>query len=105
MTNLKIFVSESFKFKVLRRICCSNSKTKPTPNSIAEKMRKKNVRDSIFKLSYTSPTNKTIEYRVIQSNSAVNNKCNAVFVLINKLPRIKKKKINKVFKSPKNKIN
>lgn len=46
-----------------------------------------------------------MEYKVIQSNSAVSNKCRAVLVLINKLPKIKKKKINKVFKSPKNKIN
>jgi hypothetical protein len=105
LTNLKIFVSESFRFKVRSRICCRSSKTRPTPNSIAEKMRKKNVRDRIFRLSYTSPTNKTMEYSVIQRSSAVNNKCNAVFVLINKLPRIKKKKINRVFKSPKNKIN
>ena len=61
--------------------------------------------DRIFKLSLTSPTNNTIAYRVIQSNSAVKSKWRAVFVLINKLPRIKKKKINNVFKSPKNKIN
>jgi hypothetical protein len=56
-------------------------------------------------LSLTSPTNNTIAYKVIQSNSAVNSKWRAVFVLINKLPKIKKKKINNVFKSPKNKIN
>jgi hypothetical protein len=100
-----MFVSESFRFKVLSKMCCNRSNTRPTPNSIAEKIRKKNVNDSIFKLSYTRPTNRTMEYKVIQSNSAVSNKCRAVLVLINKLPKIKKKKINKVFKSPKNKIN
>lgn len=38
-----------------------NSKsTKPIPNSIAEKTKKKNVKERIFKLSYTKPTNKEI---------------------------------------------
>jgi hypothetical protein len=32
--------------------------TKPTPNSTAEKIRKKNVKARTFKLSYTRPTNK-----------------------------------------------
>lgn len=105
MTNLNILLSESFRFKVLDNICCNNNKTKPIPNSIAEKIKKKNVKDSMFKLSYTRPTNKTIEYKVIHNNSAVNSKCNAVLVLISKLPSMKKKKNIKVFKSPKNKIN
>lgn len=51
LTNLKILVSESFKFKVLKRICCSNNKTKPIPNSIAENIKKKKVNERIFKLS------------------------------------------------------
>jgi hypothetical protein len=34
--------------------------TKPTPNSIAEKIKKKKVRDSILILSYNIPTNNTI---------------------------------------------
>jgi len=51
LTNLKILVSESFKFKVRDKICCNNNKTKPIPNSIAENIKKKNVKDNIFKLS------------------------------------------------------
>ena len=70
-TNLNTFVSESFKFKVRDKICWSSNRTRPIPNSTAEKIKKKNVRDRIFKLSLTSPTNNTIAYRVIQSNSAV----------------------------------
>ena len=40
---------------------------------------------------------------MIQCSSAVNSKCKAVLVLIIKLDSIKKKKKNKIFKSPKNK--
>ena len=47
----------------------------------------------------------TIEYKLIHKSSAVNNKCKAVLVFKSRLPRIKKKKKIKVFKSPKNKIN
>jgi hypothetical protein len=71
---------------------------------MAEKIKKKKVSDRILRLSYTKPTKRTMEYKVIHSNSAVNNKCKAVLVLINKLLKIKKKKIKSVFKSPKNKI-
>lgn len=49
--------------------------------------------------------NNTITYKVIHNNSAVKSKCNAVLVLINKVPRIKKKNKRRVFKSPKNKIS
>jgi len=51
LTNLKTFVSESFKLSVLDRMCCKRSKTKPIPNSTAEKIKKKKVRDSILRLS------------------------------------------------------
>ena len=44
-------------------------------------------------------------YKVIHNNSADNRRCKAVLVLISKLPKIKKKKINNVFKSPKNKTS
>lgn len=60
LTNLKIFVSESFKFNVRARMCCKSNNTRPIPNSIAEKIKKKKVNESIFKLSYTRPTNNTI---------------------------------------------
>jgi hypothetical protein len=71
---LNTLVSESFKFNVRERICCKRKRTKPIPNSIAEKIKKKKVKESIFKLSYTRPTNKTIAYKVIHSNSAVRSK-------------------------------
>jgi len=84
------------------RMFCKSIRTKPTPNSIAESTKKKNVKASKFKLSYVKPTINTIAYNVIHNNSAVSNKCNAVFELINTLmSKIKKKKTNK-FKSPNN---
>jgi len=51
LTNLKIFVSESFKFSVRKRICCRSNRTNPIPNSIAEKIKKKKVNERIFRLS------------------------------------------------------
>ena len=39
------------KLKVLVNKCWSSNKTRPTPNSTAEKIRKKKVSDSKFKLS------------------------------------------------------
>lgn len=104
-TNLNILVSESFRFKVLDKICCNKSNTNPTPNSIAENIKKKKVKDSKLRLSKANPVKSTIEYKVIHKSSAVNNKCKAVLVFKSRLPRIKKKKKIKVFKSPKNKIN
>ena len=79
--------------------------TNPTPNSTAENIKKKNVKESKFKLSYIIPINKVKAYRVIQSNSAVNNKCNEVLTLIiSVLISIKKRIINKLT-SPKNITN
>ena len=49
--------------------------------------------------------NKTSAYSVTQSNSAVNNKCKAVLVVIKNVPKIKKKRDSKVFKSPNNKTS
>lgn len=105
LTNLKTLVSLSFKFNVRRRMCCSNNRIKPTPSSNAENIKKKNVKPRMFKLSYIRPINNIIAYKVIHRSSAVNNKCKAVFVLIRRLPNMKKKKMNNKFKSPKNKIN
>lgn len=59
-----------------------NIKTKPIPNSTAEKTKKKNVKANKFKLSYIIPIIKVIANKVIQSNSAVNSKCKKVLVLI-----------------------
>lgn len=52
----------------------------------------------MFKLSYINPTKSVIVYKVIQSNSAVSNKCNEVLVLTKTLKKIKKKKKNSKFK-------
>ena len=60
--------------------CCSSKSTSPIANSTAEKIKKKNVRDNIFKLSKANPVNKARAYKVIHNNSAVNSKCKAVFV-------------------------
>jgi len=49
--NLKTFVSLSYKLKDLINKCCNNKKINPTPNSTAEKIKKKNVSDKKFKLS------------------------------------------------------
>jgi hypothetical protein len=44
-------ISEVCKPKVRNNMCCSKSITRPTPNSIAEKIKKKKVRDSRLILS------------------------------------------------------
>lgn len=70
----------------------------PIPNSIAERTRTKNVKETMFRLSNTNPIKRQIAYSVIHNNSAVNNKCRDVFVLITILNRSKKKKIINKFK-------
>lgn len=77
---------------------CKSNKTNPNPNSMAEKTKKKKVKESTFKLSKIIPIKKTIAYNVIHNNSAVSNKCKEVFVLIKILKRIKKKNKNNIFK-------
>lgn len=70
------------------------------PNSMADKTKKKNVKDSMFKLSYIKPINNAIAYMVIQSISAVRSKCKEVFEFIIILNNInKKKKKNKLMLS------
>lgn len=82
-------------------ICWTNIIIKPKPNSTADKIRKKNVKDNILRLSKIKPINKHNMYNVIHNNSAVNNKCSAVFtfkaILVNIIKKITKTK----FKSPK----
>ena len=90
----------SFNIIERERIFWKSKRTTPIPNSIAEKTKKKNVKDSTFKLSKNKPINKTITYNVIQSNSAVNKRWRAEFVLIKTLKMSKKNKINSKFKSP-----
>ena len=98
--NLKWLVLPSFKFIERVNIFCRRIITRPTPNSTADKIRKKKVSDNKFTLSYNKPTNKTKTYRVTQRNSAVSIKCRAVFILITILVKIKKKISNIKFTSP-----
>jgi len=100
-----MFTSFESKFNVLVNKCCSNRRIKPTPHSIADNIKKKKVNDKIFKLSKANPTNTTTIYKVTHNNSAVKSRCRVVFVFTIIVPKIKKKKRNSVFKSPKNKIN
>lgn len=104
LTNLKILFSFSYKLKERVKRCCNNNKINPTPNSIAEKIKKKNVRDKRFKLSYNRPINKVMTYKVIHNNSAVKSRCSAVLVVLKKVLNNKKNNNIKVFKSPRNKI-
>lgn len=79
--------------------------TKPTANSTAEKIKKKNVRETKFRLSYDNPTIKVKAYKVIQMSSAVSKRWSEVLVWVIKVLDSIKNKINKRFKSPKNKTN
>ena len=79
---------------------CTSIKIRPKPNSIAEKIRKKNVNDNKLTLSKINPINKVIIYNDIHSNSAVNNKCKAVLILIIIIKKKKKNKNITMFKSP-----
>lgn len=73
-----------------------NNIIRPRPSSIAEKTKKKKVRERILTLSYKIPMYSVIEYKVIHKISAVNKRCNDVFVF-NKIlkKKIKKNKKNK----------
>lgn len=76
----------------------NNKRTKPIPNSIAEKTKKKKVNERTFKLSKINPIKRTMVYKVIQRSSAVKSKWREVLVLIKILKKIKKKKKNNIFK-------
>ena len=95
-----MFLLIVFKYIDLSITCCIRIITKPRANSAAEKIKKKNVSESIFTLSNRKPISKTIMYNDIHISSAVNNKCRAVFTF--KAIVIKNKKNNKKtkFKSP-----
>lgn len=98
LENLEKFKSLSFKDKDLVKVFCINKSIKPIPNSTADKTKKKNVKDKIFKLSNSRPTIKDTPYKVIHKISAVNSKCTEVFVFTKRLKKIKKKNKIKIFK-------
>ena len=72
-------------------VFCIRSRISPIPNSIADKTKKKNVKERMFKLSYIKPINKVIAYIVIHNNSAVSNKWSDVLVFMTILNSINKK--------------
>ena len=53
--NLKGAFPPAFRLIVRVNRCCISIITSPTPNSTAEKIRKKKVRERTFRLSYSSP--------------------------------------------------
>ena len=90
----------SAKLSDLNIIFCTSIKIKPNPNSTADNIKKKKVRESKFKLSNTSPIINEAAYNVIHSNSAVKSKCKAVLTFIAILAMKKKKINNIIFRSP-----
>lgn len=98
--NLKEFWVLSAKLSDLNIIFCTSIKIKPNPNSTADNIKKKKVRESKFRLSNTSPIINEAAYNVIHSNSAVKSKCKAVLTFIAILAMKKKKINNIIFRSP-----
>jgi len=98
--NLNIFLFSRFKDIDLKSKCCISIITSPNPNSTAEKIRKKNVKESRLTLSKIKPTISVIMYSEIHNNSAVNNKWIAVLIFTSIISRKKKKKKKIRFKSP-----
>jgi hypothetical protein len=98
--NLCEFLLIVFRYIDLSSICCTNIMTNPNANSTAEKIKKKNVNESRLTLSKIKPIKSTIIYKDIHNNSAVNNKCNAVFTFKTIVMKKIKNKINTRFKSP-----
>jgi hypothetical protein len=64
--------------------------TRPSPNSTADSIKKKNVKDRIFILSKIRPVSKAIIYKDIHNSSAVNKRCRAVLTLTEILKKIRK---------------
>lgn len=103
-TNLKLcllqFLLLSWSWRDLKNIFCKSNITNPIPNSTADKTKKKNVSDNKLMLSYKKPTDNTIIYNVIQSNSAVKSKCSALETLFEILNINKKKRTKYRLMSP-----
>ena len=77
---LKVLDSSKLKSRVRTKVCWNKIRTSPTLNSTAERIRKKKVNETKFKLSKKKPNSKVKAYKVIQINSAVNRRCRAEFV-------------------------
>ena len=102
---LSSFDSSKLRSRVRVIVCWNNVKTSPTENSTAESIRKKNVKETKFRLSLAKPLTKVREYNVIQINSAVRRRwIDELVYTTNDERRTKKSKIKRLM-SPKNKIN
>ena len=99
--NFNGFTFESFKLIERIIIFCTNIIIRPSPNSTAESIKKKNVNDNKLRLSYDNPINKVITYKVIHKISAVKSRCRAVFTFKAILANSIKNKKNMKLKSPK----
>ena len=76
--------------------------TKPKPNSTAESIKKKKVKESRLRLSKSKPVKSTKTYKVTHRNSAVKSKWRAVFTFNAILEISKVNKISIKLKSPNN---
>lgn len=99
--NFRVFVLFRFNDIDLRNIFCIRIITRPKPNSTAESINKKNVKDSKLILLKIRPIIKVITYKVIHMNSAVRRRCRDVLTFKTTLKKIMKNRINKRFRSPK----
>ena len=98
--NLLKFKSFNERYEERVNKFCKTTKISPKLNSIAEKIKKKNDKDKIVRLSYINPIIIVIKYKVIHNNSAVSNKFKVLEVLNKTFNKIKKNQKNKIFKSP-----
>ena len=105
--NLELYLNQFLllfdKSIDLKKIFCRRIRTNPIPNSIADRTKKKNVRESKLILSYKNPIERTIKYKVIHKISAVNNRCRALLTFRATLRKKRKKIIKYKLISPKNK--
>lgn len=81
-------------------VFCIDKRSKPIPNSIAEKMRKKKVKEIKFMSSIAYPTKSVNAYNITHSISAVNNKCKKEMMLVERLKSNNQNNNNKIFISP-----
>lgn len=72
---------------------------RPAPSSIAEKIKKKKVRERIFRSSNKNPVNKATTKRVIQINSAIIRACTIEYEFKQKIMKREKNKIIEKFNS------
>lgn len=99
--NFKEFVLFKFKLIDLKNIFCISIIISPIPNSTADSIKKKKVRDNKLVLLNIKPSKRVVTYKVIHKNSAVKRRCRDVLTFTTILRKIKKKIINKKFRSPK----